>query len=234
MLKIEKICVGYGRFEVLHEVSMEVGDNETAVVVGPNGAGKSTMLKVIAGALKPASGAIYFDGQRLDDKAPHEVVQMGISIVPEGGRLFPALTVYENLKIASYSKRARKQFKERVQDIFQLFPILEERKSQRAGSLSGGERQMLSIARALIPNPKLVMLDEPSSGLGPKIVADVFNFIAQIRSQGYSILMVEQNARKALELADYAYLLDSGRLKFQAGKEDFMANPLIKKAYLGI
>ncbi len=234
MLKIEKICVGYGRFEVLHEVSIEMGDNETVVIVGPNGAGKSTLLKVIAGILKPASGAIYFDGQRLDDKAPHEVVQMGISIVPEGGRLFPALTVYENLKIASYSKRARKQFKERVQDIFQLFPILEERKSQQAGSLSGGERQMLSIARALIPNPKLVMFDEPSSGLGPKIVTDVFNFVAQIKSQGYSIFMVEQNARKALGLADYAYLLDAGRLKFQAGKEDFMANPLIKKAYLGI
>jgi len=234
MLRVEKINASYGEFQALHEVSLEVKSRETAIVVGPNGAGKTTLLRVISGLLKPTSGVIYFDGHRIDDKEPHEIVELGIALVPEGGRLFPHLTVYDNLKIGSFTKRARGRFKKALEEIFELFPILKERRNQLAGSLSGGERQMLAIARSLMSQPKLVMLDELSLGLAPKIVSRVFEFIKEIKSQGYSILMVEQNAKKALELADHAYLLESGRLEFQGGKEDFLKNPYIKKAYLGI
>lgn len=234
MLKIEGINAGYGEFKVLHDISLEVPTGETVILVGPNGAGKSTLLRVISGVLKPTSGAIYFNGQRVDGKEPYEVVEMGISIVPEGGRIFPALTVYDNLRAGSYSKRARKQSKQRLQEVSQLFPILKERHAQMAGSLSGGERQMLAIARALMLQPELIMLDEPSLGLAPRVVNDVFRLVGRIKSEGYAIVMVEQNVRKALELADHAYLIESGRLQFHGGREDFIKNPHIQKAYLGI
>jgi branched-chain amino acid transport system ATP-binding protein len=234
MLKIEGISAAYGEFRVLHEISLEVKSGETAIAVGPNGAGKTTLLKVISGLLKPSLGTIYFDGRRIEDREPHIIVELGISLVPEGGRLFPYLTVIDNLKIGAFSKKAREGFKEALDEIFGLFPILKDRKKQLAGSLSGGERQMLAIARSLMSRPRLVMLDEPSSGLAPKIISRVFEFVRRIKSQGYSILMVEQNARKALELADHAYLLESGRLRFHGGKEDFIKNPYIRKAYLGI
>jgi branched-chain amino acid transport system ATP-binding protein len=234
MLKIEGISASYGELKVLHDISQEVADGETVVTVGPNGAGKTTLLRVISGVLKPSSGAIYFDGQRLDGKEPYEIVDMGISIVPEGGRLFPGLTVYDNLKAGSYTKRSRRKFKQSLAEIFSSFPILKERHNQIAGSLSGGERQMLAIARTLMSRPKLVMLDEVSSGLAPKIVTDLFELVKAIKSQGYSILMVEQNVKKALELADHGYLMESGRLQFHGPKEDFIQSPHIKKAYLGI
>ena len=234
MLKIDAIKAGYGEFQVLHDISLEVGSGQTVITAGPNGAGKTTLLKLISGLLKPSSGTIHYNGQRIDNEEPHEIVELGISLVPEGGRLFPYLTTLDNLKIGSFIKTARKEFKDSLEEIFSLFPILKERRKQIAGSLSGGERQMLAIARSLMSRPKMVMLDEPSSGLAPKIVSLVFDFVVRIKSQGYSILMVEQNARKALELADHAYLLESGRLQFQGGKEDFLNNPYIKKAYLGI
>jgi branched-chain amino acid transport system ATP-binding protein len=234
MLKIEGISASYGELKVLHDISQEVADGETVVTVGPNGAGKTTLLRVISGVLKPSSGAIYFDGQRLDGKEPYEIVDMGISIVPEGGRLFPGLTVYDNLKAGSYTKRSRGELKQSLAEIFSNFPILKERQNQIAGSLSGGERQMLAIARTLMSRPKLVMLDEVSSGLAPKIVTDLFELVKAIKSQGYSILMVEQNVKKALELADHAYLMESGRLQLHGTKEDFIQSPHIKKAYLGI
>jgi branched-chain amino acid transport system ATP-binding protein len=165
MLKIEGISASYGELKVLYDISQEVADGETVVTVGPNGAGKTTLLRVISGVLKPTSGAIYFDGQRLDGKEPYKIVDMGIAIVPEGGRLFPGLTIYDNLKAGSYTKRSRRKFKQSLDEIFSSFPILKERQNQIAGSLSGGERQMLAIARTLMSRPKLVMLDEVSSGL---------------------------------------------------------------------
>ena len=234
MLKIEGLNAAYGEFRALNEISLEVGSGETVITAGPNGAGKTTLLKVISGLLSPSSGTIYFNSQRIDNKEPHAIVELGISLVPEGGRLFPYMTTFDNLKIGAFRKVARKEFKGSLEEIFGLFPILKERKNQSAGSLSGGERQMLAIARSLMSRPKLVMLDEPSSGLAPKIVSLVFEFVSRIKSQGYSILMVEQNARKALELADHAYLLESGRLQFHGGEEDFLKNPYIKKTYLGI
>lgn len=234
MLKIEGINASYGQFKVLYDISLDVANGETVVNVGPNGAGKTTLLRVISGVLKPSSGAIYFDGQRVDGKEPYEIVDMGISVVPEGGRLFPYLTVYDNLKVGSYTKRSRRAFKQSLDEIFSIFAILKERQTQIAGSLSGGERQMLAIGRTLMSQPKLVMLDEVSSGLAPKIVTNLFVLVKAIKSQGYSILIVEQNVKKAIELADHAYLMKSGRLQFYGSKEDFIQSPHIKKAYLGI
>jgi branched-chain amino acid transport system ATP-binding protein len=234
MIKVERIVAGYGDLIILKEVSLEVGHGQTAIIVGPNGAGKSTLLKVITGLLKPVSGAIHFNGQQIEQKEAHKIAEMGISIVPEGGKIFPGLTVYNNLKVGSYCKRARRQFKERLQEIFGLFPILRDREGQTAGSLSGGERQMLAIARALMSQPQLILLDEPSMGLAPLIVNEVFELVRKIKSQDYAILMTEQNVKKALQLADYAYLLESGVVQFQGAREIFSQNLDIQKTYLGI
>lgn len=234
MLQVEGVSAGYGKFNILNNISIKVESGTTVIMVGSNGAGKSTLLKTIAGVVKPAGGKIYFDGERIDGKEPHQIVELGIAFVPEGGRIFPDLSVYENLKMGSYTSRARREFQITLQKVFELFPLLEKRKKQLSGSLSGGERQMLSIARALMSKPKLIMLDEPSSGLAPKIVAHVFEFIETIKAQGYSILMVEQNVLKAVDLADYAYLLSTGNLVYQGKKEEFLQNPEIKVSYLGI
>lgn len=234
MLKMEDINVSYGKFNVLNEISIEVKTGTTVIVIGSNGAGKSTLLKVISGLLKPTSGKVYFKGERIDDRASHEIVKLGIAVVPEGGRIFPELKVYENLMVGAYARKSRKQFKKRLEEIYPLFPILSGRSGQMAGSLSGGERQMLSIARALMSEPQLIMLDEPSCGLSPLVVKNVFEYVKRIKSEGYSILLVEQNVLKALDLADYAYLLESGKVKYQGKKEEFMENAYIRSSYLGI
>ncbi|RLB40807.1 MAG: ABC transporter ATP-binding protein [Deltaproteobacteria bacterium] len=234
MLRVRDLVGGYGDFIVLHNITIEVNPGQTVIVVGPNGAGKTTLLKHIAGLLKPKKGIIEFNGQRIDSCSPYKISELGIAFVPEGGRLFPYLSVYENLKVGSYPKHARRTFSEAVEEVFELFPVLKDRRNQLAGSLSGGERQMLAIARSLMAQPKLIMLDEPSLGLAPKIVARVFEFIKEIGTKGYSILMVEQNAKKALQLAEYAYLLESGEITFEGVRDEFLQNPYIKKAYLGI
>ena len=234
MIKIERIVAGYGELIVLKGVSLEIAKGQTAVLVGPNGAGKTTLLKVITGLLKPFSGSVHFDERRIDQQEAHRISGMGISIVPEGGRIFPGLTVYNNLKVGTYARRSRIHFRERIREIFTLFPILEERQRQNAGSLSGGERQMLAIARSLISQPQVILLDEPSMGLAPLVVNEVFEFIQQIKSQGYTVLMTEQNVKKALQLADHAYLLESGVVRFQGDRENFSQNPDIQKAYLGM
>ena len=234
MIRVEGIVVGYGDLIVAREISVNVGKGQTVIILGPNGAGKTTLLNVITGLVKPISGKIFFDGMQIEHKQPHEIAGMGISIVPEGGRVFPGLTVYNNLKVGSYSRKARKCFKERVKEIYDLFPILYDRQNQMAGLLSGGQRQMLAIARALIAKPKLLLLDEPSMGLAPLIVEEIFRFINNIKSQGYSILITEQNVRKALQVADYAYLMEAGGILIQGSREEFSKNPDIQKAYLGI
>ena len=234
MIRTERIVAGYGDLVILKEVSVEVGKGQTAIIVGPNGAGKSTLLKVITGQVKPVSGKVHFNGLEIEHREAHKIAEMGISIVPEGGRIFPGLTVYNNLKVGSYCRRARSRFKERLQEIYGLFPILKERQVQAAGSLSGGERQMLAIARALMSQPQVILLDEPSMGLAPLIVNEVFDLVRKIKTQDYSIIMTEQNVRKALQLADYAYLLESGSVRFQGAREPFSQNPDIQRAYLGI
>lgn len=234
MLRIENLCAGYGGFQVLDNISLEVETGQTIAVFGPNGAGKSTLLKIIAGLIRPTSGKIYFDGLQIDGRPPYEIAEMGISLVPEGGRLFPELTVYNNLMAGSYSKKSRDHFRESLDEVTSLFPIIEQRKNQVAGLMSGGERQMVAIARALMSRPRLLMLDEPSSGLAPKIVASIFEFIKEIKARGYSVLMVEQTIKKSIGIADYAYLLESGRVQFQGEKDEFKENPRIRSSYLGM
>jgi len=234
MVKLEKVVAGYNEIKILKEVSLEIAEGETAVIVGPNGAGKTTLLKVIAGILKPFSGSVYFDGNQIGKIEAHKIAGMGLSLVPEGGRVFPRLTVFDNLKIGAYSKRARKHFEEGIRSIYNLFPRLADRRNQIAETLSGGERQMLAIARALISQPRVILLDEPSMGLAPLVVKEVFKAIQEIKLKGYTVLMTEQNVRKSLQLADHAYLLESGIIQFHGEKEVFSMNPDIQKAYLGI
>jgi len=234
MLEIQNITVHYGEFQALFGVSLRLAEGETVITVGPNGAGKSTLLKTISGLLHPRSGTITFLGKRIDGLPAHEIVEMGIAHVPEGGRLFSQLTALENLKVGSYPKRARADSSAMLREIYRLFPILDERKRQLADTMSGGERQMLAIARSLMSRPKLILLDEPSSGLAPRIVSRVFEFVHQIKAQGYAILMVEQNVRKALQLSDRAYLMESGRVQKEGTKQSFLEDPYIKKAYIGL
>jgi branched-chain amino acid transport system ATP-binding protein len=234
MLEVRGIDVFYGEFQALFDLSLEVRTGETVIVVGPNGAGKTTLLRCISG-LQPASkGSITFLDQPIHRLPPHRIVELGLVHVPEGGRVFPNLSVMENLKIGSYVRGARKEFRKKLEEIYELFPRLAERRTQLADTLSGGERQMLAIARSLMSKPKLIMLDEPSSGLAPMIVTLLFEFVARIRSQGYSILMVEQNVRKALSLSDRAYLVESGRIALQGTREEFSRESYIRKAYLGL
>jgi branched-chain amino acid transport system ATP-binding protein len=234
MLEIQQVNVYYGEFQALFDVSLKVSEGETVITVGPNGAGKSTLLKTISGLLHPRSGSITFLGNRIDKLPAHEIVELGITHVPEGGRLFPQLSVYENLRVGSYLKRARGEAAVTLKEIYRLFPILDERKKQLADTMSGGERQMLAIARCLMSRPKLILLDEPSSGLAPRVVSRVLDFVHQIKAQGYAILMVEQNVRKALKLSDRAYLMESGRVHKEGAKQSFLDDPYIKKAYIGL
>jgi branched-chain amino acid transport system ATP-binding protein len=234
MLEIHNLSVFYGEFQALFEVSLRMAEGETVITVGPNGAGKSTLLKTISGLLQPRSGTITFLGKRIDRIPAHEIVELGISHVPEGGRLFPQLSVYENLKVGSFLPKARGEAAATLKDIYTLFPILDERKKQYADTLSGGERQMLAIARSLMSRPKLILLDEPSSGLAPRVVTRVLEFVHRIKSQGYSILMVEQNVRKALRLSDRAYLIESGRIVKEGPRKDFLEDDYIRKAYIGL
>jgi branched-chain amino acid transport system ATP-binding protein len=234
MLAVDSIDAWYGEFRALEQITVRVEKQQTAIVVGPNGAGKSTLLRAICGLLKVRAGAIHFRDQRIDTLPAHAVAELGISLVPEGGRVFPYLSVEDNLKAGSYTKRARKHAVERFSLIYELFPILAQRRRQMAGSLSGGERQMLAIARSLMSKPDLILLDEPSLGLAPLVVDLVFGFVKKMKDEGYAILLVEQNANKALQVADYAYLVESGKLVFEGNKEQFDRNPYIKTAYLGL
>lgn len=234
MLTVDAIDTFYGEFQALAGVSLKVEKGQTVIVVGPNGAGKSTLLKTILGLRAPRKGIIRFQDQQISGLAAHKVVERGISMVPEGGRVFPDLSVQDNLRVGSYNHKARAQAQAQMRQIFDLFPILSKRKKQAAGSLSGGERQMLAIARSLMSCPQLIMLDEPSLGLAPLVVNMVFDFIQQMKKEGYAILLVEQNANKALKVADYAYLVESGKLVFQGDRDSFDKNPYIKTAYLGL
>ncbi|MBV1750063.1 MAG: ABC transporter ATP-binding protein, partial [Desulfarculus sp.] len=224
MLTVDAIDTYYGEFQALEGVSLKVEKGQTVIVVGPNGAGKSTLLKTILGLQKARTGSIKFQDEEISGLAPHKVVERGISMVPEGGRVFPELSVQDNLRVGSYNPVARPNAQRQMEQIFSLFPILSDRKRQAAGSLSGGERQMLAIARSLMSCPKLIMLDEPSLGLAPLVVNMVFDFIQQMKKEGYAILLVEQNANKALKVADYAYLVESGKLVYEGDRDSFDKN----------
>ena len=234
MLEVANVDVFYGDVQVLWDVDLDVEAGKIVCLVGSNGAGKSTLLRTVSGLIKPAAGRIRFAGADLAGAAPDRVLGAGIAHVPEGRRLFPRLAVESNLKIGAFIPAARKKFEERLAFVYELFPRLKERRAQLAGTLSGGEQQMCAIARALMSGPKLVLLDEPSMGLAPVIVAQVFDLVRRIRREGYTVLIVEQNVRQVLKIADRAYLLEVGRIKASGAAAELSASDEIRKAYMGI
>ncbi len=235
MLEVKELHTLHGRkIEALKGVSLKVNPGEIVTLIGANGAGKSTLLKSIAGLLPPDSGEIWFEGQMIKHKPPHRVAALGIIYVPEGRRVFPRLTVLENLMMGAYLRRDRSSISEDQERMMTLFPILRDRQRQMGATLSGGEQQMLAMARALMSRPKVLMLDEPSMGLAPMMVEKVFSIIKEIHRQGMTILMVEQNAYKALEVARRAYVLETGKIVLEGSSETLMNNTQVKHAYLGI
>ncbi len=234
MLKIDKLNFSYGDLKVLWDIDLEVHEHDIVTVVGSNGAGKSTTLKNISRLVKPASGSITFNGMDLEGLEPHTVVEQGIVQVPEGRRIFPELTVRENLRIGSFIKSAKKDREPNIERVFSLFPRLKERQRQLGGTLSGGEQQMLAIGRGLMANPKLLLLDEPSLGLSPLLVENIFEIITEINRQGVTILLVEQNVNRALRIAHRAYVLETGRVVLSGKGEDLLNNEHVKKAFLGM
>ncbi|MBI2493936.1 MAG: ABC transporter ATP-binding protein [Candidatus Rokubacteria bacterium] len=234
MLELRGVTAGYGQFTALWDVSLSVAAGEAVAVVGPNGAGKTTLLRVISGLIAPRAGGLAFDGAALGGKPAYEIVAHGVAHVPEGRRIFPVLTVSDNLKMGAYLPAARRRFAESLERVYALFPVLAERRAQRAGSLSGGEQQMLAIGRALMSRPKLILLDEPSMGLAPVMVLRVFDLIRRIREEGYTILVVEQNVRQVLKLVDRAYLLEVGRIKMEGRAAELGEQDFVRKAYVGL
>ena len=234
MLELKSVTAGYGHFTALWDVSLRVDTGEAVAVVGPNGAGKTTLMRAISGLIAPRSGAIRFDGAAIGGHPAYDIVGRGIAHVPEGRRIFPALTVADNLKMGAFLPSARKTFADSLARVFSLFPVLAERQKQRAGSLSGGEQQMLAIGRALMSRPKLILLDEPSMGLAPVMVLRLFDLIRRVREEGYTILVVEQNVRQVLKLVDRAYLLEVGRIKMEGRAEVLSEQDFVRQAYVGL
>jgi branched-chain amino acid transport system ATP-binding protein len=234
LLELSGITAGYGHFTALWDVALRVSAGEAVAVVGPNGAGKTTLLRVISGVIAPRAGTLAFKGVPLTGRPAHEIVAHGIAHVPEGRRLFPGLTVAENLKMGAFLPAARARFAESVERVYALFPVLKERRAQRAGSLSGGEQQMVAIGRALMSRPALILLDEPSMGLAPVMVLRLFDLIRRVREEGYTILVVEQNVRQVLKLVDRAYLLEVGRIRMEGRADELSEQDFVRKAYVGL
>ncbi len=234
MLVVDKICVFYGDIQALWEVSFQVREGEIVALVGANGAGKTTILKTLVGILRAASGTITFQDKDITHEPTHKIVEKGISLIPEGRKLFPQMSVYENLEMGAYSQRARSKKNEMLARVFRLFPILEERKTQPARTLSGGEQQMVAIGRGLMALPKLLLIDEPSLGLAPRIVKELFQVIQEINQQGVTILLVEQNVHQALKIAHRAYVLETGHITLEGKGAELLQNNYIKTAYLGL
>ena len=234
MLKVSGIDVFYGDLQVLWDVSFEVRDKEILVLVGANGAGKSTTLKTISGLLKPRKGSIEFDGVRLDQLPPDRVIGQGVVHVPEARRLFREMSVEENLIMGSLSPGARKKRMQTMEWVYELFPRMKERRKQAAGTMSGGEQQMCAIGRGLMALPKVLMFDEPSLGLSPILVQEVFEIAKRINKEGVTVMLVEQNVRQTLAMCDRAYVLENGRVVLQGTGKELMADPHVKEAYLGI
>ncbi|CAH0174333.1 MULTISPECIES: ABC transporter ATP-binding protein [Peribacillus] len=233
MLKIEDINVYYGNIQALKGISLSINEGEIVTLIGANGAGKSTMLKSISGLLKPKQGKIIYEGQSIGGKAAQSIVKMGISHVPEGRRVFANMTVEENLQLGAYLRKDKAGIKQDMEKVYELFPRLLERLKQQSGTLSGGEQQMLAMGRALMAKPRLLLLDEPSMGLAPLLVKQIFNIIEEINKTGTTILLVEQNANLALSIADRAYVVETGRIVLSGKSEELTASEEIKNAYLG-
>lgn len=233
MLQVKDLSISYGAIQAVRHVDFEVKKGEIVTLIGANGAGKSTILKTISGIVKPQSGSIEYQDESLIGKKAPQIVAAGISQVPEGRHVFPAMTVMENLQLGSYLQKNRDQIDQRLQEIFEMFPILKERQHQDAATLSGGEQQMLVMARAMMAGPKLLLLDEPSMGLAPIYIQKVFEIIQKINAQGTTILLIEQNAHQALAIADRGYVIASGEIQLTGSGEKLLNDPQVKRAYLG-
>ena len=233
MLKIENLQVNYGGIQALRGISLEVPDGKIVTLIGANGAGKSTTLRTISGLVKAASGSITWNGEELLGKPIDKIVTSGIAMSPEGRRVFPDMTVLENLKIGAYLRKDKAEIQKDIEWVYSLFPRLQERSWQLAGTLSGGEQQMLAVGRALMSRPKLMMLDEPSLGLAPLVVQDIFTIIREINRQGVTVLLVEQNANMALKIADQAYVLETGNITMSGTGAELLVNEKVREAYLG-
>ena len=230
MLTLRDIDAGYGTFQALFGVSLEVNAGEAIGVIGPNGAGKTTLMRVISGLIRPTAGSLHMEGADLLTTPPHRILELGIAHVPENRRLFPRMTVEDNLRMGAYIPAARAKFPQRLEFVYDLFPRLKERRAQYAGTMSGGEQQMCAIGRALMSEPRLLLLDEPSAGLAPVIVQQVFGLVERIRASGLTVLIVEQNVRQVLRVVDRAYLLDAGTIRVSGTAAELMASDTIKEA----
>ena len=234
MLELNNLTAGYGSFQALFSVNLEVKKGEAIAVIGPNGAGKTTLLQTISGMLRVQSGNLSMEGTSLKDVPPYRIIDFGIAHVPENRRLFSSMSIEDNLRMGAFTPNARPHFEERLDFIFDLFPRLKERRSQIAGTLSGGEQQMCAIGRALMSSPKLLLMDEPSAGLAPVIVNQVFQLVQQIRDQGLTVLIVEQNIEQVLKIVDRAYLMEVGAIKISGKAEELIQSESIRKAYVGL
>lgn len=234
MLELTKVNSFYGKIQVLWDVSLTVNEGEIVALVGSNGAGKTTLLNTISGLLPPASGSVTFLGRKLDGLTSHAIAEMGISHIPEGGRLFPDMSIRENLEMGAFPRHTWKKREEMLKYVYGIFPRLAERERQLARTLSGGERQMLAIGRGLMSGPKLCMFDEPSYGLAPKMVLEVFRIVQSLREQGITVLLVEQNVQRSLEIAGRAYVLENGRVVLQGDCSELVCSDHVRKAYLGL
>jgi branched-chain amino acid transport system ATP-binding protein len=233
VLEFDRVSVGYKDLTVIHDVSFRVGDGEVVSLVGSNGAGKSTILRAIAGLLKPTRGEIRLRGQAIHRTPPYQIVKQRVAMVPEGRQLFGRLSVWDNLLMGAYTLRSRQLIAESLEEVLALFPILRDRREQRAETLSGGEQQQLAIARGLMSRPELLLLDEPSLGIMPKLVTEIFRTIREIRKKGITVLLVEQNVFEALEVADRAYVLQTGRIVLEGRGAELLRSDLVRQAYLG-
>ena len=234
MLDLKGINAGYGSFQALFDISLTVNAGEAVSVIGPNGAGKTTLMRVISGMTAPFSGEMEMEGKSLSSFPPHQIVELGIAHVPENRRLFPGMTVEDNLKLGAFAKTARGDSAKNLEFVYELFPRMKERRSQLAGTMSGGEQQMCAIGRAIMSGPKLLLMDEPSAGLAPVVVQQVFSLVRRIREEGYTVLIVEKNVKQVLEVVDRAYLLEAGQLIDSGKSEDLLESESVRKAYMGL
>ena len=234
MLELQGVNAGYGTFQALFDITLEVSAGEAVAVIGPNGAGKTTLMRVISGLIPARSGSITMEGNSVTAVRPHQIVDMGIAHVPENRRLFARMSVEDNLRIGAFAKAARAHYRKNLDMVYDLFPRLLERRKQLAGTMSGGEQQMCAIGRALMSEPKLLLMDEPSAGLAPVIVQQVFDLVRRIRQEGYTVLIVEQNVRQVLKVVDRAYLLEIGSLRASGPASELLESESIRKAYIGV
>jgi branched-chain amino acid transport system ATP-binding protein len=232
MLAIKGLCSGYGKIDVLHDLSLNISQGQIITLIGANGAGKTTLLKTISGLLRPTAGSIEFEGANISRRPPHKIVELGISHVPEGRAILKRMTVLDNLRMGAYV-RGDSEVERDIESVLARFPALSERRTQIAGMLSGGEQQMLAISRALVARPRLLLLDEPSLGLAPKIVTYIFHILRELKNEGKTILLVEQNARQALQVADYGYVIERGRIVVTGSGQELMNMPEVQRTYLG-